>query len=522
MTNKKIVGIDLGTTFSAIAVLDDIGKPEVLPDIKTNNRITPSAVYLASDPNKSAVGTEALAASKAEPARVITEMKTRMRDNNEVVYSVDEAKWIERKFEDKKENEFSPAQLSSMILEKLKGFSENIDKAVITVPAMFAQRAREATRDAAKIAGLSGYSGEAVDLINEPEAAILHYASLEGSSVNGKVMVFDLGGGTFDVSIANVTGKKVKFIHSEGNPNLGGKDFDRALLEYLSDEYNNQLGAKLNLDDIEYLQQAEELKKVLSARESHGTIIDGPNGPSKTIEVTRDKFNNIISRFIDETSMKIRSCLKKSNLKPEDITQTLLVGGSTRISAVVDSITKIMGKPPTKGVNVDEAVSAGAAIYAGLNAPKDELNAAQVQSISEVDLESVANYFFGTFAVIIDQEQGIAEQVNTTVIKRGTKVPCAQTQKYTVLNPEGFDASITQSEDETKNSKFVIVLHNEIVKLNNAKEGDEILVTYSYDKNQMMHCRFECGTEKYEIDIKPKSSETVEQAKEQIKNFKIE
>ena len=123
MSKKKMVGIDLGTTFSAIAVLDDIGKPEVLPDIKTGNRITPSAVYLASDPNKSAVGREALAASKAEPGRVITEIKTASRD--EVVYSLDESKWIDKKFIDKKENEFTPAQLSALILEKLKGFEEN-------------------------------------------------------------------------------------------------------------------------------------------------------------------------------------------------------------------------------------------------------------------------------------------------------------------------------------------------------------------------------------------------------------
>jgi molecular chaperone DnaK (HSP70) len=150
----------------------------------------------------------------------------------------------------------------------LKGYSDNIDKAVITVPAMFAARAREATIDAAKIAGLSGYLADAVELINEPTAAIFHYANLAGASVAGKVMVYDLGGGTFDVTIAEVRDKNVQVIHSEGNPALGGKDIDRDLLEHLSNKYNEQLGAKLNLDDIDYLTQAEDLKKALSSRES--------------------------------------------------------------------------------------------------------------------------------------------------------------------------------------------------------------------------------------------------------------
>ena len=141
--NNKIVGIDLGTTFSAIAILDAIGNPEILPDLK-NNKITASAIYLSSN-NESKVGSEALSAIKAEPNRVITEIKRHMRD--EVVYSLKEGKWIEKNFDQKLEDEFSPAQLSSKILEKLKNFSENIDKAVITVPAMFANNARQATID---------------------------------------------------------------------------------------------------------------------------------------------------------------------------------------------------------------------------------------------------------------------------------------------------------------------------------------------------------------------------------------
>ena len=254
--SNKIVGIDLGTTFSAIAVLDSIGNPEILPDLK-NNRITASAVYFSSN-NETKVGSEALSAIKAEPNRVVTEIKRHMRD--EVVYSLSKGEWIDKKFSEKLEDEFTPAQLSSIILKKLKDFGEKIDKAVITVPAMFANDARQATIDAAKMAELSGYESDTIELINEPTAAIFHYANLPGVSISGKVMVVDLGGGTFDVTIAEVNGKKVDVIHSEGNPNLGGKDFDRVILEFMSEEYKNQLGAELSIEDVEYLLQAEEKK----------------------------------------------------------------------------------------------------------------------------------------------------------------------------------------------------------------------------------------------------------------------
>ncbi len=520
MTNK-IVGIDLGTTFSAIAVLDNIGNPEILPDLK-NNHITPSAVYIASDPSNSKVGSEALAASKAEPARVITEIKTNMR--HEVVYSVKEAKWLEKKFEEKSDEEFTPAQLSSKILEKLKGYTENIDKAVITVPAMFAARAREATIDAAKIAGLSGYLTDEVELINEPTAAIFHYANLAGASVAGKVMVFDLGGGTFDVTIAEVKDKNVEVIHSEGNPNLGGKDIDRDLLKYLSDKYEEQLGAKLNLDDIDYLTQAEDLKKALSARESSAVIIDGPNGPSKKIEVSRSEFNDIIAKRVDETGVILRQCLKKSNLKTEDISQILLVGGSTRIPAVVKLIEDIMGKAPSKGVNVDEAVACGAALYAGKNSPKENLNAAQTKAMSEIDLKDVANHYFGTLVQTLDPERNAWDILNSTIISKGDTLPASNSKKYALSVDGGYSASVTQSAGQTENKEFVHIIKQETVDIEGSKEGDEIHITYSYDKSQVMHCTFEHikSGKKFELELKSLSSDTVDKAKEEMRNFEIE
>ena len=519
--SNKIVGIDLGTTFSAIAILDAIGNPEILPDLK-NNKITASAVYLSSN-NESKVGSEALSAIKAEPNRVITEIKRHMRD--EVVYSLKEGKWIEKSFDQKIEDEFTPAQLSSKILEKLKNFSENIDKAVITVPAMFANNARQATIDAAKMAGLSGYESDVVELINEPTAAIFHYANLPGVSISGKVMVVDLGGGTFDVTIAEVNGKKVDVIHSEGNPNLGGKDFDRILLEFMSNQYKEELGAELSIEDVEYLLQAEELKKVLSSRESHGIILDGPNGPSKKIEISRTQFNDLSVNLIEAIKLKMESCVRKSKLQKDDITQILLVGGSTRMPCVVDAIEQVMGKEPTKGVNVDEAVASGAALYAGTITDKSNLNEAQKEAMSKIDLSDVANHYFGTLAQTLDEERQKYFQYNSIIIEKGSKLPVAKTNQYSLIqDQDGFPATVTQSDGPTENKEFVHIIAQERVDIKDGKKDDEIQITFSYDKSQIMHCTFEhvASGKKHEIQIKSKSSEEVDEAQKEMKNFTID
>ena len=519
--SNKIVGIDLGTTFSAIAVLDGIGNPEILPDLK-NNRITASAVYLSAN-NESKVGSEALSAIKAEPNRVITEIKRHMRD--EVVYSIKTGEWIEKKFDDKSDEEFTPAQLSSMILKKLTSFGEKIDKAVITVPAMFANDARQATVDAAKMAGLSGYESDVIELINEPTAAIFHYANLPGVSITGKVMVVDLGGGTFDVTIANVNGKKVDVIHSEGNPNLGGKDFDRVLLEFMSEQYKDQLGADLNIDDVEYLMQAEELKKILSTRETHAIVIDGPNGPSKKIEITRKKFEDLCANLIEAIKLKMDSCVKKAKLQKNDISQILLVGGSTRMPCVTNAIKETMEKDPTKGVNVDEAVASGAALYAGTIADKSDLNEAQKEAMSKIDLSDVANHYFGTLAQGFDHERQKYFQFNSIIIEKGAKLPVAKTNPYSLIaDQNSFPATVTQSDGPTENKEFVHVIAQEQVEIQNGKKDDEVQVTFSYDKSQIMHCTFEHipSGKKHEIQIKSKTSEEVDEAQKEMKNFTID
>ena len=213
---SKVIGIDLGTTFSAIASLDDLGNPEVLASIEDNRKITASAVYLKG--KEVIVGDKALSFVKEESKNVILQTKREME--NDVVYSTEQGKWVN----DKNLVDASPAQISSLILKKLKEYTTDVKKAVITVPAMFAERARQATLDAAKLADI-----EVIELINEPTAAVLHYASLPGVEVGGRVMIFDLGGGTFDVTFAEVKNKKVDVLTSRGDKYLGGRDFDKEI-----------------------------------------------------------------------------------------------------------------------------------------------------------------------------------------------------------------------------------------------------------------------------------------------------
>ena len=509
---SKIVGIDLGTTFSAIAILDDLGNPEVLSDPENNNRITRSAVYIGRE--KAIVGDKAVDAAVTNRKNVIFEVKSEME--NEVAWSAKEGVWIERK--GKKDSKgYVPSQVSSLILSKLKDYTSGVKKAVVTVPAMFAEAARAATLDAAKLAKLD------VELINEPTAAVLHYSNLPGSSVNGRVLIFDLGGGTFDITIANVKGKKVNVITSVGDKTLGGRRFDEEILKIIDKKYKKAKGKGLDQKDEKLFIIAERIKKILSTKDKATEIIEGPKGPHK-IDISRKEFEDSIDTYVEKIKMLMEEALDRAKCKANNISQTLLVGGSTRMPIVNEIITKIMKKAPVKGVNVDEAVACGAAIYAGLQ-NKGSLNSAQKKAISNVELNDVCNFYMGTFMVMIDQERNMGVEVNDIVIPRDTKLPCSITKNYRVISDgqKGIDCSVTQSEGEEKDREFVNVIANEPLELKNAKAGDPIEVTYSYDTNGKMHCVFQDmkSKKKHEINLKPIGSKDFKELKDNL-DFDIE
>ncbi len=512
--NSKIVGIDLGTTYSAIAILDDLGNPEVLSSIDNNSRITPSVVYFGNN-DKVIVGEKAKDAIINEKKKVAVEVKRQME--NDVMFYSSKGEWV--KNEGKKNSIFTPSQISSLILSKLKEYTDNVDKVVITVPAMFAEKARSATIDAAKLAGL-----EVLELINEPTAAILHYIKIPGVNLNGRVMVYDLGGGTFDVTVANVKGLKVDVITSRGDKYLGGKDFDNKIVEILSKKYKKQKGVELDTSEKKYQEIAEKIKKILSSKDETSEVIDGPKGPLK-IEVTRSEFEKSIIEYIEKTKMLIEEVLDDAKCKTNQITQTLLVGGSTRIPLVIESLTKIMGKPPVKGVNVDEDVACGAAIHAGLLRKKD-LNSNQKKSLEKVELNDVCNYYLGTLAAVTNKERNIMQMANCIIIPRNTKLPCSKTERYTTLvdDQQSIRCSVTQSEHPEEDRDFVNVIYEGELELPKGRPaGQPVDITFSYDQSGVIHCEFlDIGSKKkHEIELRPEGSKSIDELKEQL-DFKIE
>ena len=512
---SKVIGIDLGTTFSAIASLDDLGNPEVLASIDDNRKITASAVYVKNQ--EVIVGDKALNYLRSESNNVILQTKREME--NDVVYSTNEGKWV--KNTDLIDG-YTPAQISSLILKKLKDYTTDVKKAVITVPAMFAERARQATLDAAKIADI-----EVIELINEPTAAVLHYASLPGVEVGGRVMIFDLGGGTFDVTFAEVKNKKVDVLTSRGDKYLGGRDFDKEITKIMRKKYREAHNSEIDIENNkEYIHKAEEVKKILSVRDKASIDIDGPNGIQK-IEITKDEFEESIQTYIEKIKMLIEEAMEASGMNPSRINQTLLVGGSTRLPIITKVLTNLMGKPPVKGVNVDEAVVCGAAIYAGLKSEQENLSDQQQEALKDVKLTDVCNFYMGTLAVISDPLTNRQVVANTIIIERDQKLPVSVTKRYTTMheNQQEIECSVTQSEGPEDNKEFVNIIHNEMLKLPKGRPaGQPIDITYSYDESGKMHCMFtdvESGNT-HEIELTPETTESIDNAKKQIEEISIE
>ena len=513
----KIIGIDLGTTYSAIAQLDDLGNPEVLSSTDENRKITASTIYVSGE--KVIVGDKALDALAATPKNVISETKRQME--NDVVYSVEKGAWVEK--DEAEENCYTPAQVSSFILSKLKGYTSDVQKAVITVPALFAEKARVATLDAAKMAGI-----EVIELINEPTAAACYYASLPNvEKITGKILVFDLGGGTFDVTLCDVVDQKVDVITSRGDKWLGGKDFDQEILNLIDEKYKKETGKNLDLSEgkLQYLEIAERIKRSLSVKNKHAEVVEGPEGPKK-IEISRSEFEQSIQMHIEKLKMLLEECIDGSGHEVGEINHTLLVGGSTRIPIISKTIEKVMGKPPLKGVNVDEAVAAGAAVYAGLKS-KNSLNTAQKKAIGKVQLKDVCNFYMGTLVQRDDPVLNRKVTENLVVIERDSKLPAEETTTvYTIYDDQhGIDCSITQSEGRESNREFVNVIHQGDLEFPDKKpKGREIEITYKYDTSGVMHCTFKdvSSDKKYEISLRPESAEDLRKQYETIEHIVIE
>ena len=476
----NIVGIDLGTTFSALAVLNTIGKPEIIPNTD-GERLTPSAIFFDEENSDLIrVGIEAINSRHLNAQRSVRWIKRHMGQ-------ADYRKEIDGK-------DWTPVELSGLILKKLKQDCSTehggIRDAIISVPAHFDEVRRKATMDAASAIGLN-----VIGIVNEPVAAALYYATTR--KVTGRVLVYDLGGGTFDVTIMNVKGHQMDIICSQGDHALGGVDFDAKILEILEQMYRDKLDAELigsDEDRAKYEDEAEDIKKTLSRRPVAKKMLYGSAG-SMRAEVTREMFEEAISSLLARTDILVEVALEEAGLKASEIDKLLLVGGSTRIPAIQERLKNMFGFPPETAVNVDECVALGAALHAGLTMLREDPDAVPAGiagGLKDIQLVDVCNHSYGTICAPVDERTGRRVVENRIILKKNTPLPCEESQVFYTLceGQPAVEVTITQGEDTTP--EYVNKIATNRLELPSDRQAEcPIKVTYSYDVNQRMHCAFE-------------------------------
>jgi molecular chaperone DnaK len=414
---SKVIGIDLGTTNSCVAIMEG-GQPVVIANAE-GDRTTPSVVAFSKN-NERLVGKVAKRQAVSNPDNTVSSIKSHMGEK----YSV--------KLGDK---EYTPPEVSAMILQKLKTdaeayLGETVTQAVITVPAYFNDSQRQATKDAGKIAGL-----EVLRIVNEPTAASLAYG-LENEGFQ-KILVYDLGGGTFDVSILDIGEGVFEVLSTNGDTHLGGDDFDKAIMNYLVSEFKREQGVDLAKDRMamQRLKDAaenakKELSSVAQANINLPYVTADATGPKHLdITLSRAKFDELTSSLVKRTLDPIRKALKDANLTPEQVDKVILVGGSTRIPAVQKAVQSITNKEPFKGINPDEVVALGAAIQAGVLA-------GDVKDIVLIDVTPLS--------LGIETLGG----VSTRLIDRNTAIPTSQSQVFSTAgdNQTQVDIHVLQGE----------------------------------------------------------------------------
>src|SRR5512136_2022093 len=458
MAKEKVLGIDLGTTFSCMSIME-AGKPIVIPNAE-GGRTTASIVAFTKEGER-LVGSLAKRQAVTNPQRTIQSIKRKMGTSEKI--------HIDNK-------DYSPQEISAMILQKLKidaeaYLGEKISKAVITVPAYFNDAQRQATKDAGKIAGL-----EVLRIINEPTASALAYGIDKEHDVT--VLVYDLGGGTFDVSILTLGDGVFEVKSTAGNNHLGGDDFDKLVQDYMIEEFRKKEGIDLRNDPyaMQRLRDAAENAKIeLSQRQSTNInlpyITTDANGPKfLNIDLTRSKLEQLIGDLVESTVGPVKQALSAAKLEPGDIDHVLLVGGSTRVPLVQETVKKLLGKEPDKGINPDECVALGAAIQ----------GAVLTGETKDIVLLDVTPLTLG-----IETLGGIA----TKLIERNTTIPTRKSQIFSTAadGQTSVEIHVVQGERALAKDNFTLGKF-QLTGIPPAPRGiPQIEVTFDIDSNGIIH-----------------------------------
>ena len=511
--SNKVIGIDLGTTNSCVAVMEG-GQPVIIPN-SDGNRTTPSIVAFTKSGER-LVGQSAKRQSVTNPQNTIYSIKRFMgrkydevsHERSLVPYKVVKAKNGDVHIEVEGKT-YSPPEISSMILQKLKSdaesyLGESVTQAVITVPAYFNDGQRQATKDAGKIAGL-----EVLRIINEPTAASLAYGT--DKNKDEKIVVYDLGGGTFDISILDVGDGIFEVKATNGDTHLGGDDFDQLIIQWLASEFKKDNGIDLSKDSMalqRLKEAAEKAKCELSS--SQQTDINLPfitadsDGPKHlNITLSRSKLEQLVDKLVDRTSSPVQKCVRDASLGYEDIDEVVLVGGMTRMPKVQEAVKKTFGKEPHKGVNPDEVVAVGAAIQAGII--KGDVK--DVLLLDVTPLSMGIETLGGVYAKLIEK--------NTTIPTRKSEIFSTASD-----NQSAVEINVLQGERQmAKGNKSLGRFHLDGIPP--APRGmPQIEVSFDIDANGILHVSAkDLGTNKEQkITITSSSGLTEKEIKEMVKD----